>query len=152
MNGNYSRDSDGKEDIVELGTATPPALLHRLSAVRREHGITRNMVAQRLGVSVEEIRLQEEATDLSVGMLNRWAAALGVPVTELVVEPEEWKHSTHLDRPDAQRLLRMAAKLRERSRRRSVQRLAQTFVEQLTEILPILDPAASRNHRRGSHR
>ena len=42
--------------------------------------------------------------------------------------------------------MKLAAKLRDRSRRRSIQRLAQTFVEQLTEILPSLEQLAKRNH------
>ena len=52
------------------------------------------------------------------------------------MEPEEWLHATHLLRAQAERLMRLAARLRDRSRRRSIQRLAQTFVDQLTEMHP----------------
>jgi hypothetical protein len=100
-----------------------------------------------MGISVEELRLQEEAIDLSISTLNKWASALKVPVTELVVEPDECLHQTNLPKSRAARLMRVAAKLRDRSRRRSIQRLAQTFVEQLAEILPGLGELGERNYR-----
>ena len=149
MNGPHLHDpSENTEDIVELGAAVPRIGLHRLAAARHEKGISCHAIARQLGISVEEVRLQEEAADLSIGTLSQWAAALKVPVTDLIVEPEEYKHSTRLAKAEAERLMRVAAKLRDRTRRRGIQRLAQTFVEQLAEILPVLNSA----RQTGTHR
>ncbi len=126
------------QHIVELGTSIPKAGLHRLAAARREKAMSCFDIARRMGVTAEEVRIQEEATDLPISTLNLWAAALDVPVTDLIVEPEEWLHATHLARSQAERLLQLAAKLRDGSRRRSIQRLAQTFLDQLTEMQPAL--------------
>ncbi len=135
------------QDIVELGTSIPKAGLHRLAAARREKGMSCFNVARRIGVTVEEVRLQEEAADLPISTLNLWAAALDMPVTDLIVEPEEFVHATHLAKSQAERLLQLAAKLRDGSRRRSIQRLAQTFLDQLAEMQPALVPHANGNGR-----
>ena len=134
--------------MIELGTTTPRVVLHRLAAVRREKGIPRRVLAERLGITVEELRLKEESADLSISTLCHWASKLDVSITELVVEPDECLAPTHLAQSQATRLMKVAAKLRDRSRRRSIQRLAQTFVEQLIEILPSLRGIAQKNHRR----
>src|SRR6516164_6586687 len=100
MDGNLSQEAEfsqqnfDSQDIVELGPPSPPAGLHRLSAARRELGMTCFDVARRLGITVEEVRLQEEAADLPISTLNLWATALEVPVTDLIVEPEELLHAT----------------------------------------------------------
>ncbi len=140
------------EEIVELGSAPPRRALHRLAAVRRAKGISRRVLAQRLGISVEELRVKEESADLSLSTLSHWAAKLNGPVTELVVEPDEFLAPTHLGQPKAERLLKLAATLRDRSRSRAVQRLAQTFVDQLAEILPSLEELAQKNYGRRPNR
>jgi transcriptional regulator with XRE-family HTH domain len=153
MDGHLSQDAgiDSQDidyqDIVDLGTSIPRAGLHRLAAARCERGMSWFDVARRIGITAEEVRLQEESADLPISTLNLWAAALNVPVTDLIVEPEEWLHATHLAKSQAERLLRLAAKLRDGSRRRSIQRLAQTFLDQLTEMQPALGPYANGNER-----
>ena len=137
-----------REDIVELGSTTPRIVLHRLAAVRRAKKMPRRVLAQRLGITVQELRMKEESSDLSISTLCHWASVLDVPITELVVEPGECSAPTRLARVQAARLMHVAAKLRDRARRRSIQRLAQTFVEQLAEILPTLEQLAQKNHCR----
>jgi transcriptional regulator with XRE-family HTH domain len=141
------------QDTVALGVSAPRAAMHRLAAVRRAKRVSCYELARLLGTTVEMVRLQEEAADLSISTLNAWAAALNVPVTDLVVDPEEWLPSTDLAKPQAEKLLQLAVKLRDRSRRRSIQRLAQTFVDQLTEMQPALNPAGdgNGNGRRDGH-
>ena len=160
MNGDVALDPQScKEDIVALGSITPPAghpgtngsilrvpgSLHRLTEVRRAIGVPRRVLAQRLGITVQELRMQEEAADLSLGRLCQWALVLNVPITDLVVERDECLAPTHLAESQATRLMKVAAKLRDRTRRRSVQRLAQTFVDQLAEILPVLEQLAQKH-------
>jgi transcriptional regulator with XRE-family HTH domain len=125
--------------------------MHRLAAVRQAKGLSCFELARILRTTVEKIRLQEEAADLSISTLNAWAAALSVPVTELVVEPDECLQETNLAKPEAESLLRLAVELRDRSRRRSIQRLAQTFVDQLSEIDPALNSNGNGNGN-GHHR
>ena len=103
-------------------------------------------MAERLGVSVQYLRLLEEAADLSVGTLNQCAAALQVPVSELVVEPPEWANSNYLAKDERNNCSALAAKLRDQSRRRAVQRLAQTFLDQLKELLSALAPMSGVKH------
>ena len=46
-------------------------------------------MARHLGITVEEVRRQEcKTTDLPLSMLHKWAKVLGLPVAELVAEPE----------------------------------------------------------------
>jgi len=154
MNGNNDFDPpDSKDAIVELGTSAPAPriVLHRLAAVRRAKGIPRRVLAQRLGITVEELRLKEESADLSISTLSDLASKLDVPITELVVEPDECLAPTHLAQSKATHMMKVAAKLRDCSRRRSIQRLAQTFVDQLTEIIPSLAEIAQKNHRLSRH-
>ncbi|MGO9115707.1 MAG: helix-turn-helix domain-containing protein [Thermoguttaceae bacterium] len=149
MNGNHVLDPQAcKAEIVALGSTTPRIVMHRLAAVRRAKGMPRRVLAERLGITVQELRMKEQSADLSISTLSRWASVLNVPITELVVEPDECLAPTHLAQSQATRLMKVAAKLRDRSRRRSIQRLAQTFVEQLAEILPALAQFAQKNHRR----
>lgn len=149
MNGNHSH--NGKEHSEE-GDTTPfdaasKIVLHRLGDARKKMGVSWFELARRMGVTVEEIRRQEESEDISISTLKQWSAALEVQITDLIVEPEEWLDAAHLEKPQAERLLQLACKLRDRSRRRSIQRLAQTFVEQLTEMHPELE-SSSNGHRR----
>jgi transcriptional regulator with XRE-family HTH domain len=135
------------EEMVELGATAPRGVLHRLGAVRKAKKVPRRVLAEQLGITVEELRNKEASADLTISTLCHWASTLNVPVTELVVEPDESLAPTRMARSQAARLMTVAAKLRDRSRRRGIQRLAQTFVEQLAEILPSLEELAQKNHR-----
>jgi len=149
MNGDDALDPQSrKEDIVELESTTPRVVLHRLAAVRRAKKMPRRVLAQRLGITVQELRMKEESADLSISTLCHWASVLNVPITELIVEPGEFSASTRLARVQATRLMQVAAKLRDRARRRGIKRLAQNFVEQLAELLPALEQLAQKDHGR----
>ena len=152
MEGNNAPDPQPcKGEIGKEGLAPSPVVMHRLAAIRREKGMPRRVLAQRLGITVAELRLKEASADVPISTLCRWAAALEVPITDLVVEPEESATLTRLPPVLAARLMKVAAKLRDRSRRRGIQRLAQTFVEQLTEILPGLEQVAQKNYAHLEH-
>jgi transcriptional regulator with XRE-family HTH domain len=149
MNGDHPHNGqDHTEDSAAPADATPKIVLHRLGQVRRKMGLSWFELARRMGFTAEEIRRQEEADDVSISTLKRWSAALGVQITDLIVEPEEWLNAAHLEKPQAERLLRLAIKLRDHSRRRSIQRLAQTFVDQLTEMHPGLSASSNGKGRR----
>jgi transcriptional regulator with XRE-family HTH domain len=149
MNGDHLH--NGQDDTEGSGAtthATPKIVLHRLGQIRQKMGCSWFELARRMGVTADEIRRQEEAEDVSIGTLKQWSAALDVQITDLIVEPEEWLNAAHLEKPQAERLLRLAIKLRDRSRRRGIQRLAQTFVDQLTEMHPGLSASSNgKSHR-----
>ena len=115
MNDNDALDPRQCKEIVELRSTAPRVVLHRLAAVRRQKGIHRRVLADRLGISVKELRVKEESADLSINTLRQWAAVLEVPITELVVESDECLPPTRLTESQAARLMKMAARLRDRS-------------------------------------
>lgn len=64
---------------------TPRQLGMQLKALRKAKGLTRYALAKRAGVSQVYVRkLEEGRSDPTIGMLQRLAKALGVPVTELL--------------------------------------------------------------------
>ena len=130
------------DEAILFGPHAPLPILHRLAAVRRSQGISRRVLAARLGITTDELRIQEETPDVSLSTLNAWAHTLRVPVTELVIEQDECLRAPRMARSQAARLMSVATKLRDRTRRRGIQRLAQTFVEQLFEIDPSLEAVA----------
>ena len=72
---------------IHLECALP---LHRLGEARRQERISRDNVAHHLGITVEDVRQQEcQTTDLRLSVLHKWAKVLGLPVAELVAEPDD---------------------------------------------------------------
>ncbi len=131
----------------EPGVEVRPAILHRLTEVRKTMQISRRAFAAKLGIGLEELRAQEALADVPVSVLKAWARVLGVSVAALVVEQDECLRVPHFARSHANRLMNVATKLRDRSRRRGIQRLAQTFVDQLKEIVPALRQTPSKPPR-----
>ena len=67
--------------------STPP--LHRLGEARRQESISRSNVVRHFGITVREVSRQEcNTTDLPLSLLHKWAKVLGLPVAELVEEPD----------------------------------------------------------------
>jgi transcriptional regulator with XRE-family HTH domain len=121
---------------VHLGRARP---LHRLGEARQKEDFTRHTIARRLGITVEEVRRQEcETTDLPLSVLHKWAEVLHVPVTELLQEPSDSLSMPLFDRAHMVLVMKTAMAILEWARDPRTTRLAQTMVEQLTEIMPEL--------------
>lgn len=113
--------------------------LHRLHQVRRQEGVSRRTVARHLGITTAEVRRQEcESTDLPLSALRRWAAALGVPVAELLQEPDISLSPPLQWRARLVRLMKTAKALLEQAREPSTDRLAIGLIEQLVDIMPEL--------------
>jgi hypothetical protein len=80
--------------------------------------------------------LEDEANDIRLSTLYAWQSVLGVPVSELVIDP-----GLSLSEPIRQRacLLRMAKTantIHKKCRDPAVRSLAETLVRQLAEIMP----------------
>ncbi len=64
---------------------TPRKIGMRLQRLRKAKKLTRYALAKRAGISQTYVpKLEEGRSDPTIGMLQRLAKALGVPVTELL--------------------------------------------------------------------
>lgn len=94
------RSTEHDADIPGVGignanTAAPPATvkdsinpLHRLREIRSRQDISIRSLSRRMNVTASEVRMQEDPHfDLRLSALYQWQQALGVPASELLVEP-----------------------------------------------------------------
>ena len=122
---------------------SPSRPLHRLAEVRQQEGLTRSSVARRLGVSLREVEEQEDpSSDILLSDLRRWQQALDVPMTELLSEP-----GCELSPPVQLRarlllVMKTIRSIQQRVRQAPLQRLAETLIEQLVEVMPDLKETA----------
>jgi transcriptional regulator with XRE-family HTH domain len=124
---------------VSTGPAQPGPILHHLRSVRRREGISNRSIAHRLGISLGELKAQEvETTDLPLSVLHRWAAALNVPVTELVAEPTTDLSLPLVNRTRLLRVMKTVKAILEQANQLRVKRMAKMLVEQLVELMPEL--------------
>ena len=113
--------------------------LHRLGKVRRREGISRSAVSRRLGVAMATVERQEcESTDLPLSVLYAWQNVLGVPLVELLAEPNDSLSTLPARRAQLVRLMKTALSISEQAERPPLKRLAQTLIDQLIEIMPEL--------------
>ena len=134
------------EDNLPPEQQPPPTnqAFHRLGQARTAKGVSPRDLAQRLNATINQVLTQEEATsDICLSAIYRWAAALGVPVTELLVDSEPAVQLTPVRLEQAMRLLETAKAIRQQARRPALQRLAQTLIDQLAEMAPDLSRAAA---------
>ena len=62
--------------------------LHRLREIRSQQDISIRSLSRRMNVPASEVRMQEDPHfDLRLSALYQWQQALGVPASELLVEP-----------------------------------------------------------------
>ena len=121
---------------IHLERAPP---LHRLGDARRQEDVSRKSVARALGITVQDVRLQECATtDLPLSVLHKWAKVLGLPVSELVKESDGSLSTPLLNRARLVRVMKTAMAILERAGNPQTKRFAQTMVDQLIEIMPEL--------------
>jgi len=117
----------------------PSRPLHRLGIVRRLQGISRRTVARRLNIEVSAVRRQEEETsDILLSNLYQWQQVLEVPAAELLAEADDALSPPVLQRAQLVRLMKTALAIVERADQVSVRRMAQTLVDELTEMMPEL--------------
>ena len=121
----------------------PPTSLHRISTVRRQQGLSLRSAARHLGLDIREVRRQEcESADIRLSELFQWQQALEVPIADLLVDPGTPLSRPVLERAQLLRLMKTAAAIREQAPNAATQRMAETLIEQLTEIMPELKSVA----------
>jgi len=125
----------GANDAYPQGSSP----LHRIAAVREQQGVSLRTVSRQLGIEMRRLKSQEsETADLRLSDLYAWQSVLDVPVADLLVEPGPPLSRPVLERARLVRLMKTVMAIREQSTSVSIQRLAQTMIDQLTEIMPEL--------------
>lgn len=148
-NGNGATPPNGKGEAsngaaVRRAPATEAAPLQQVGDARRRQGLSIRCVAQRLNLTVGEVRAQEEPTaDMPLSELYRWQSVLEVPLEELLADPQDSLSSRVLTRARMLRVMKTAQALRAQSRTDSERRLSKLLISQLVEIMPELKEVAA---------
>lgn len=133
----FSVSGMGETQGVPVSPGKPS--LHRLGAVRRLQGISRRAIARRLNIDINAVKDQEDETnDIALSTLYKWQEMLDVPVAELLVDSEEPLSGPIMRRAQLVRVMKTALSILERATQVPIQRMAQTLVDQLTELMPEL--------------
>lgn len=125
---------------VPVGHVAPNARpLHRLGEVRKAQGVSVANVCRRLDMAALDVREQEKPTsDMLLTQLYKWRDILDVPVSELLVNPEDTLDDPIKSRASLVRVMKTVRSILETSHEKQVQWLAQTLFDQLVEIMPEL--------------
>ena len=145
LNGQADRPATANgESLRRRPDAATPKRLHQLREARGRQGLSVRCVAQRLNLSVGEVRAQEEEhTDILLSDLYRWQSVLDVPLEELLNEPQDALSPRVLMRARMLRIMKTARALRAQARSESEHRLAKLMISQLIEIMPELKEVAA---------
>ncbi len=118
---------------------TWPVRWHRVRAIREREEISLNAFARRTKMAAGTLRkLEQEDSDLPLSVLHRMAEGLGVPVSELLIDPQEGLSEPIRQRACLVRIARTAQTLLEQSKSQAMRSLSQTLVNELTELMPEL--------------
>jgi transcriptional regulator with XRE-family HTH domain len=154
-NGNGHRDRNGngngnghtpicRQLAGANGSRRAALILHRLGEVRQQEGVSRRTIAQHLGVTIGEVKRQEDArADLSLSLLFDWQQILNVPLPDLLVPPGDFLSPPVLRQAQMIQLMKLAVTIAEQSGEVPTRRLAQRMVDQLMEIMPELQDVGS---------
>ena len=116
-----------------------PRKMQQLGEARRRQGLSVRCIAQRLNMSVGDVRAQEEEhADITLSELYRWQAALDVPIEELLCDPQDALSPRVLSRARLLRIMKTAMAIRRQARTEAERRLARLLTEQLMEMMPEL--------------
>jgi transcriptional regulator with XRE-family HTH domain len=119
--------------------AEPPRrVLHRLHEVRQREEVSLRTLGRRLHLSLPEIRNQEEDPDPRLSTLHAWAAALEVPIAELVGEPTPRISERLLWRAKFLQFMKVVRTIEAWSKPQRIQRLASFLAEQMLSLMPEL--------------
>lgn len=110
---------------------------HRIAHVRQRQQVSLRNASRRLGISLAEVRRQEQADcDLCLSQLLKWQQVLGVPVAELLVEADGQLAGPVLERSRMIKLMKTATAIRDRARGTAIGRLVAMLIAQLVELMP----------------
>jgi transcriptional regulator with XRE-family HTH domain len=142
--GDLELDRDDEDDDSEPVVRKPVAngksrIVQQVGEARRRQGLSIRCVAQRLGLTVGDVRAKEEPdADMLLSELYRWQEVLEVPLEELLADPDEELSPRVLMRARMLRVMKTARALRAQARTEGEHRLAKLLISQLIEIMPEL--------------
>ena len=124
--------------------AAPSKPLHRISEVRQEQGVSVRSAARRLGLSMQEVRQQENPTaDLRLSQLHQWQQVLEVPLADLLLDSDGPLSTPVSQRARMLRVMKTVKARAEAAHEQPVQRLATMLISQLVELMPELQEVSA---------
>lgn len=116
-----------------------PRPLHRIAEVRQEQGVSVRSAARRMGLSMQDVRAQEQACqDLRISQLQQWQQVLDVPLADLLIDTAGPLSTPVSQRAHMLRVMKTAKALAESSHEAPVQRLTAMLISQLIDVMPEL--------------
>lgn len=113
--------------------------LHRIAEVRAQQGLSLRAISRRTGIDVRDLKHQElAATDVSLKDLLRWAEALEVPVSNLLIDRDHELSSTVRDRAALIKIMKTVVALQDVPTAPRVSRMLEMLREQLLAMMPEL--------------
>lgn len=113
--------------------------LHRIAEVRSQQNLSLRAISRRTGIDVRDLKQQELATtDLSLKDLLRWAEALEVPISNLLVDRDSELTSSVRDRAALVKIMKTVVAIQEVATSTRVARLSEMLREQLLAMMPEL--------------
>lgn len=118
--------------------------LNRIAEVREQQGISIRSASRRMGISVDQVRRQEQPdANLSLEDLYLWQSALEVPVGDLLVEHDAPLSGPVLDRARMLRLMKTARAIGEANVVPGIGRMVTMLESQLLEMMPELQEVSA---------
>jgi transcriptional regulator with XRE-family HTH domain len=118
--------------------------LHRISAVRRQQGMSLRRISRLSRTNIHRLELEEQgSTDLPLSRLYWWQEVLEVPVADLLVDNDASLSAPVLERARMVRIMKTAAAILEKADNPRISRLAETLRTQLLEVMPELEGVAA---------
>ena len=83
-------------NVPDIANSVAQPAIHRIREARRIEGVSIKTAGRRLGINRQQVLAEENPnTDLTVSRLHEWAAALQVPVADLISECDGLSLGTH---------------------------------------------------------
>ena len=113
--------------------------MHRISEVRQEQGVSIRSAARRMGISMQDVRLQEDpTTDLRLSQLHLWQEVLEVPLADLLIDSDGPLSAPVSQRAKMLRVMKTVKALAESTNEPPVVRLTEMLITQLIDVMPEL--------------
>ncbi len=133
-------DSSSLSEESGADSSASPDRLHRVATVRRQQGLSLRSVARQIGKDVRSLRQEEgEKSDLRLSDLYQWQRVLGVPLSDLLEDPDTPLSRPVLERARMVRIMKTVKALQERVESTAAKRLVDTLIVQLVELMPELE-------------
>ena len=119
-------------------------IYHRIKEVRVQQGVSVRSAARKLGLSMQEVRAQENPRqNLDLAQLLAWQEILEVPLADLLVDDD-----APLSMPVQQRarlllVMKTAKSLNDSADDSSMRRLTGMLINQLVELMPELEDVSA---------